>query len=164
MSIEQFIKELTMPKKKQYQIVNARVEVLSGGPGPGILVAELELLPQTAKGKPIFYTLAEVEAMPAFYKTKASVFDWFVNQDEHESDLSNLQNKATLYEGESYADFFENHKGIECYEGLRYLIYVMRAEWKDVEAFIKKTKGKLLSEIEIPKSDVEEDWENGEED
>ncbi|ADL24984.1 hypothetical protein FSU_2347 [Fibrobacter succinogenes subsp. succinogenes S85] len=102
--------------------------------------------------------------MPAFYKTKASVFDWFVNQDEHESDLCDLQNKATLYEGESYADFFENHKGIECYEGLRYLIYVMRADWDDVEAFIKATKGKLLSEIEIPKSDVEEDWENGEED
>jgi hypothetical protein len=40
----------------------------------------------------------------------------------------------------------------------------MRADWDDVEAFIKKTKGKLLSEIEIPKSDVEEDWENGEED
>ena len=153
-----------MPKEKQYQIVNARVEVLSGGPEPGFLVAELELQPQTAKGKPIFYTLAEVEGMPAFYKTKASVFDWFVNQDEHESDLCDLQNKATLYEGESYADFFENHKGIECYDGLRYLIYVMRAEWEDVEAFIKKTKGKLLSEIEIPKSDVEEDWENGEED
>ena len=103
-----------MPKEKQYKIVNARVEVLSGGPEPGFLVAELELQPQTAKGKPIFYTLAEVEGMPAFYKTKASVFDWFVNQDEHESDLCDLQNKATLYEGESYADFFENHKGTEC--------------------------------------------------
>lgn len=51
-----------MPKEKQYKIVNARVEVLSGGPEPGFLVAELELQPQTAKGKPIFYTLAEVEA------------------------------------------------------------------------------------------------------
>ena len=46
-----------MPKKKQYQIVNARVEVLSGGPEPGIVVAELELQPQTAKGKPFFFTI-----------------------------------------------------------------------------------------------------------
>jgi hypothetical protein len=153
-----------MPKKKQYQIVNARVEVLSGGPEPGIVVAELELLPQTAKGKPFFLTIDEVDGMPAIFKTETSVFDWFINEAEHESDLIELQNKASLYEGESYADFFENHKGIECYEGLRYLIYVMRAEWEDVEAFIKATKGKLLSEIEIPKSDVEEDWENGEED
>ena len=153
-----------MPKKKQYQIVNARVEVLSGGPEPGIVVAELELLPQTAKGKPFFLTIDEVDGMPAIFKTETSVFDWFVNQAEHESDLIDLQNKASLYEGEGYAELFENHKGIECYQGLRYLIYVTRAEWKGLKSFIKKTKGKLLSEIEIPKSDVEEDWENGEED
>ena len=48
-----------MPKEKQYKIVNARVEVLSGGPEPGFLVAELELQPQTAKGKPIFYSLGD---------------------------------------------------------------------------------------------------------
>ncbi len=153
-----------MPKKKQYQIVNARVEVLSGGPEPGIVVAELELLPQTAKGKPFFFTIEELDGMPAIFKTETSVFDWFINHAEHESDLIDLANNASVYEGESYADLFENHKGIECYEGLRYLIYVTRAEWKDLKSFIKKTKGKLLSEIEIPKSDAEEAWENGEED
>ena len=101
--------------------------------------------------------------MPAFYKTKESVFDKLMNPDEDEDVISDIVNKHTLYEGESYADFFENHKGIECYEGLRYLIYIMRADWDKTKAFIKKTKGKNLSEIEIPKSDVEEDWENGEE-
>lgn len=149
-----------MPKTKQYQIINARVEVYSGGPDPAIIVAEVELMPQTAKGKPVFYTLSEVDGMPAFYKTKESVFDRFM--DPTEDDFSDIVNKHTLYEGESYADFFENHKGIECYEGLRYLIYIMRADWDTTKAFIKKTKGKLLNEIEIPKSDVEEDWENGE--
>ena len=149
-----------MPKTKQYQIVNARVDVFSGGPDPSILVAEVELKPQTAKGKPIFYTLVEVESTPGFYKTKESVFEKFM--DPNENDFSDIVNKHTLYEGESYADFFENHKGIECYEGLRYLIYIMRADWDTTKAFIKKTKGQLLNEIEIPKSDVEEDWENGE--
>ena len=153
-----------MPKKKQYQIVNARVDVLAGGPDPSLLFAEVELMPQTAKGKPVFYTLSEAEGMPAFYKTKESIFDKLVNPDEDEDVISDIVNKHTLYEGESYADFFENHKGIECYEGLRYLIYIMRADWNETKAFIKKTKGKLLSEIEIPKSDAEEDWENGEED
>jgi hypothetical protein len=38
----------------------------------------------------------------------------------------------------------------------------MRADWDKTKAFIKKTKGKLLNEIEIPKSDAEEEWENGE--
>ena len=104
--------------------------------------------------------LPKVESTPGFYKTKESVFEKFM--DPNENDFSDIVNKHTLYEGESYADFFENHKGIECYEGLRYLIYIMRADWDTTKAFIKKTKGKLLSEIEIPKSDVEEDWENGE--
>lgn len=149
-----------MPKTKQHQIINARVEVYSGGPDPSILVAEVELMPQTAKGKPVFYTLSEVDGMPAFYKTKESVFDKLMNPDEDV--ISDIVNKHTLYEGESYADFFENHKGIECYEGLRYLIYIMRADWDTTKAFIKKTKGKLLNEIEIPKSDAEEEWENGE--
>ena len=150
-------------KNTKYQIVDARVEVCSGGPDPAIIVAEVELMPQTAKGKPVFYTLSEAEGMPAFYKTKESVFDKLMNPDEDEDVISDIVNKHTLYEGESYADFFENHKGIECYEGLRYLIYIMRADWDKTKAFIKKTKGKNLSEIEIPKSDVEEDWENGEE-
>ena len=149
-----------MPKKKQYQIVNARVDVLAGGPDPSLLFAEVELMPQTAKGKPVFYTLSEAEGMPAFYKTKESVFDRFM--DPTENDFSDIVNNHTLYEGESYADFFENHKGIECYEGLRYLIYIMRADWDTTKAFIKKTKGKLLNEIDIPKSDAEEEWENGE--
>ena len=151
-----------MPKTKQYQIVNARVEAYSGGPDAAMIVAEVELMPQTAKGKPVFYTLSEVEGMPAFYKTKESVFDILVNPPEDESVLSDIANKHTLYEGERYSDFFENYTGIECYEGLRYLVYIMRADWDDTKAFIKNTKGKLLSEIEIPKSDAEEAWENGE--
>ena len=147
-------------KNTKYQIVDARVDQASGGPDAPILVAEVELKP--SNGVPFFYTVIECEGFPMVYKTEQSVFDWWMNPDEHESELDDLQDAGPLYEGESYADFFENHKGIECYEGLRYLIYTMRASWDDVEAFIKKTKGKLLNEIEIPKSDVEEDWENGE--
>lgn len=147
-------------KDTKYQIVNARVDQASGGPDAPILVAEVELKP--SNGVPFFYTVIECEGFPMVYKTEQSVFDWWMNPDEHESELDDLQDAGPLYEGESYADFFENHEGIECYEGLRYLIYVMRASWDDAKAFIEGTKGKNLSEIEIPKSDVEEDWENGE--
>lgn len=147
-------------KDTKYQIVNARVDQASGGPDAPILVAEVELKP--SNGVPFFYTVIECEGFPMVYKTEQSVFDWWMNPDEHESELDDLQDAGPLYEGESYADFFENHEGIECYEGLRYLIYIMRASWDDAKAFIEGTKGKNLSEIEIPKSDVEEDWENGE--
>lgn len=147
-------------KDTKYQIVNARVDQASGGPDAPILVAEVELKP--SNGIPFFYTLIECEGMPMVYKTEQSVFDWWMNPDEHESELDDLQDAGPLYEGESYNELFEDHKGIECYEGLRYLIYIMRASWDNAKAFIEGTKGKNLSEIEIPKSDVEEDWENDE--
>lgn len=147
-------------KDTKYQIVNARVDQASGGPDAPILVAEVELKP--SNGVPFFYTLIECEGFPMVYKTEQSVFDWWMNPNEHESELDDLQDAGPLYEGESYADFFENHEGIECYEGLRYLIYVMRTGWDEAEAYIQATKGKNLDEIEIPSSDVEEEWENGE--
>lgn len=147
-------------KDTKYQIVNARVDQASGGPDAPILVAEVELKP--SNGVPFFYTLIECEGMPMVYKTEQSVFDWWMNPDEHESELDDLQDAGSVYEGENYNELFEDHKGIECYEGLRYLIYVMRASWDDAKTFIEGTKGKNLDEIEIPKSDVEEDWENGE--
>lgn len=149
-----------MAKTKKYQIVNARVEQASGGPDIAILVAEVELKP--AKGVPFFYTLIECEGMPMVYKTESSVFDWWMEPDTYESELDDLQDAGSVYDGENYNELFEDHKGIECYEGLRYLIYVMRASWDDAKAFIEGTKGKNLDEIEIPSSDVEEDWENGE--
>ncbi|MBR2057560.1 MAG: hypothetical protein IJ982_01305, partial [Fibrobacter sp.] len=99
-------------KDTKYQIVNARVDQASGGPDAPILVAEVELKP--AKGSPFFYTVIECEGFPMVYKTEQSVFDWWMNPDEHESELDDLQDAGPLYEGESYADFFENHEGIEC--------------------------------------------------
>lgn len=145
-------------KDTKYQIVNARVDQASGGPDAPILVAEVELKP--SNGVPFFYTVIECEGFPMVYKTEQSVFDWWMNPDEHESELDDLQDAGPLYEGENYDELFEDHKGIECYEGLRYLIYVMRTGWDEAEAFIQATKGKNLDEIEIPASDAEVEWKS----
>ena len=71
-------------------------------------------------------------------------------------------------------DFFNCFfKGMSKGSGTIFLIFMIGGAFKMLEDtgtikaaiawLIKKTKGKLLNEIEIPKSDVEEDWENGEE-
>ena len=152
-----------MAKTKKYQIVNARVEQASGGPDAAILVAEVELKPST--GAPFFYTLVECEDMPMVYKTETSVFDWWIKPDAHESELDDLQDAGSVYEGENYNGLFEDHKNIECYEGLRYLIYLMRdLDWKASTVYIQATKGKNLDEIEVPSSEAEIEWETGAED
>ena len=149
----------TTAKNEKYQIVGVRVDQASGGPDVAILVAEVELKP--ANGASFFYTVVECEGHPLFFKTESSVFDWWMNPDEHETELDDLQVTGSVCDGMDYNELFENHKGIECYEGLRYLIYIMRASWDDAEAFIKATQGKNFDEIEIPKSDAEEEWEEG---
>lgn len=146
---------------KKYQIVNARVDQCSGGPDPAIFNAEVELKP--SRGKPFFFTITECDGMPMIFKTSSSVFDWWMDQDTYSDELDKLQEAGSLYESEGYSELFENHDDIECYEGLRYLIYLIHASWDDTESFIAQTKGKFLDEIEIPKSDVEEEWEEEEE-
>ena len=127
-----------MPKTKKYQIVNARVDQASGGPDAAVLVTEVELKPAT--GAPFFYTIVECEGHPLFFETESSVFDWWMNSDEHETELDNLQVTGSVCDGMDYNELFENHKGIECYEGLRYLIYIMRASWDRTS-----TKSRFLS-------------------
>lgn len=113
------------------------------------------------KGKPIFFTITECDGMPMIFKTSTSVFDWWMDQDTYSDELDKLQEAGSLYGSDSYSDLFDDHDGIECFEGLRYLIYLVRASWEEMESFIAQTKGKFLDEIEIPKSDVEEVWEEG---
>ncbi len=135
-----------MPNTQKYQIVNARVEQVSGGPDPAIFVAEVELKPST--GAPFFYTIIEYEGMPMIYKTEFSVFDWWMEPNAHESALDNLQKAGSLYDGEDYEGLSKIQKNIECYQGLRYIVHIMRdLNWDEAEAYIQATKGKYVDEV-----------------
>ena len=135
-----------MPKAKKYQIVNARVEQASGGPDVAILVADVELKPET--GAPFYLTLVECEGMPMVYKTEATLWDWWMEPNAHEEELDSLVDAVSLYDGENYNELLENHKDIECYQGLCYLVHIMRdLDWDEAEAYIQATKGKNLDEV-----------------
>lgn len=139
------------------QIVNVRIEQLSGGPDIGIIVGEVELKP--ASGDSVFLSIAEGDGCPMVYKTDYSIFDKLMDPDEHGDELDELEANNLLYASDGYYELFDDRENIECFDGIRYLVYLTRASWDDTEAFIKATKGKNLDEIEVPKSDVEQDWE-----
>lgn len=139
------------------QIVNARVEQLSGGPDIGIFCGEVEL--KLADGDSVFLSITEADGCPMIFKTDHSVFDMLTDLDESGDDLDELEANNLLYASDGYAELFEDGESYECIDGIRYLVYLIRASWDDTEAFIKATKGKSLNEINIPKSDAEEDWE-----
>ena len=140
------------------QIVNARIEQLSGGPDIGIFVGEVELKP--ASGGSVFLSITEADGCPMIFKTDHSVFDMLADLDQCGEDLDELEANNLLYASDGYAELFEDRENIEYFDGIRYLVYLIRASWDDTEAFIKATKGKNLDEIEVPKSDAEEEIED----
>jgi len=139
------------------QIVNARVEQISGGPDVGIFVGEVELMPES--GASVFFSIMETEGCPMSFKTDHSVFEKLANPDEFDDELDELEANNLLYVGDGYVEMLEELEGIELYDGIRYLVYLIRASWDEIDAFIAKTKGKNLEDIEVPEPDLEEDWD-----
>lgn len=141
---------------EQMKIANARIEQISGGPDIGIIVGEVELKPKT--GSSIFLSISEADGCPMIFKTDHSVLDVLIDMDDNDA-FDKLQTENMLYESDGYSELFENSDQIECFEGVRYLVYLTRASWEDVDKFIKKTVGKDLAKVKVPEIDVEEEIE-----
>jgi hypothetical protein len=139
---------------EKVKIMNARIEQISGGPDIPIFVGEVELKPKS--GESFFFSISECEGMPAVFKTDHSVLD--VLMGEEDDAFEKLQDNL-LYEGENYDGLLEIGDKIECFDGVLYLVYLMRASWEDVDKFIKKTVGKDLAKVKVPEIDVEEEIE-----
>jgi hypothetical protein len=135
-----------MPKTPKYQIENAHIEQASGGPDVAILVADVQLKP--TEGNPFYLTLVECEGMPMVYRTESTLLDLWLEPNAHEDELDDLVDNVAIYDGENYDELLKNNKNIECYQGLRYLVHIMRdLDWDEAEAYIQATKGKNLDEI-----------------
>lgn len=140
------------------QIVNARIEQLSGGPDIGIINGEVELKP--AGGDSVFLSISEADGYPMAFRTDHSVFDKLMNPDEFGDELDELEANNLLYVGEGYGEMLGELEGAEFYDGIRYLVYLVRASWDDTEAFIAKTKGLYLEDIEVPELPSDDEFQD----
>jgi len=146
----------------KYQIKDVKCDVVGGdvgpcGPIPGVVVAEVELLSEA--GETLFLSIAECEGIPNMYKTAESVFDKHFEDPIDDAFFDELN--ATGYIdclGSSYEEFFEE-TDFELYQEFRYLTYIVRSDWDEINRFKAETVGKWIGDFEIPMSDVEEDWE-----
>jgi len=148
----------------KYQIKDVKCGVVDGGvgpcgPGPGVVVAEVEL--KSDAGETVFLSLAECDGIPNFYKTETSVYDKHF-EDPIDMDFFDKLNEDGFVDGLGcgYEEFFEE-SDYELYQEFRYLVYVARSDWDEIDRFKAETVGKWIGDFEIPKSDVEEDWEQG---
>lgn len=145
----------------RYKVVAARCEVGDGGMTPcgpifGPVIGEIHL--QGDNGEDFFLCDAEVEGIPNIYKTPMSTID-----DQLSASIFDNGEKEAFFHScyvdgtDDYEELLSN-KEDEFYDAYRYLTYIVRASWEDTKAFIEKTAGKYLDEMDIPMSDIEEDY------
>lgn len=139
----------------------------------------LEIEFQSKSGKPVFLSAVEFEGFPMIFKTDESIYNrlMFSGAESEEAadalsreELENLDEEFredlnenhTVYSGEGYEEFYDDKKcGGTLHEAIRFLIYVLRSDWDEIDRAKKEYIGKVVGEFEYPKCDAERAWEQG---
>ena len=139
----------------RYYIEDIKCDIGVGGiacgPVAGPVIAEAKV---KSDDEEFYMSLAEVDGIPNFFKTKESTYEMQLNQEMTDEEVEVLQ--ENYIKTEDYEEILSN-KDSEWYSLFRYLIYIVRSDWDECERFLKETSGKYLDEIEVPFCDLEEE-------
>lgn len=137
-----------------YKICNVRVKQLGGAPFSATIIVEVEF--EIESGEKVFYAIMETEGLPMLFKSKTSMYEELVAlENDYDEQEKIIESENLLFECDSYEDLFQKEDEIIPELALRYLVYIVREDWDKMNEYIENTKGKYLSEIEIPPSDVD---------
>ena len=110
-------------------------------------------------------SVAEVEGMASFYISDEDIFDRLNNIGEYDEDLQDiLDSSPEDYEGvplkEDYDAIFEyaQENNSDALQLVRYAILVTRCDAEDLDDIIEMGEGKFIDEINVPMSDIEEEY------
>ncbi len=144
-------------KKTRYMVKDVKCDICGGvgpcGPGPGIVVAQVQLESET--GESLYLAASELEGFAAIFKNDASLFETLMDPDSDPEDLPDF-----IYEGEGYAEFYGKPRR-KLFQEIRYLVYILRSSWDEIDRFKKETVGKYIGDFEIPKCDAEQEFDEG---
>ena len=150
----------------KYQILDSRYGITEGGmacgPVPGNVIAEVKVR-DTETGEEKYFVDEEAFGTVNICMTTESIFDKLMSQPEDDDFWDWLNNEALVLSYSDYGDFYSELGDSEQDKLYRYLIYIVRAEEENLEEFMEAQKGKYIDEITIPKTDVEEEMEELEE-
>lgn len=140
----------------RFKVLEAKCGVGRGGfacgPVGGPVIGEIKL--EDENGDRFYLNLSEVDGIPNWFRTDRSTID--DQLEESSEEVFEYLNDNYIDVGE-YVDVFSDPDE-EMYQAYRYLIYLVRCKMELVDPFIESTVGKYLDEMEIPMSDVEEDY------
>lgn len=148
---------------KRFLVEDVKVGVSEGGmacgPVGGSVVGEVRIA-DTENGTVNFYSLVEVEGIPNFSKTDISVYEQLIREDEGK-DFYDMLFEHAFGDFMGYGDFYESLDGRDLSEEdmiWKYLVYVVRASWEEVEKMKAESIGRCIGDFEIPVCDAEEEY------
>lgn len=137
---------------------------ISCGPVSGSLIATVKY---TESGKTQWLSMAEYDGFPNFYLADKDIHDELVKEDLEDENFVDYTNSLAIDEfdgvqiGGEYEDLFavlSEDPENPAVDLIRYLIALIRCDEDDLEGLIQMAKGKYADEIDIPVSDVEQEW------
>ncbi len=150
---------------KKFLIEDVKVGVSIGGmacgPVPGNVIAEV-CLRDVEEGTVKYHSLAEVEGTLNFFETDISTYDRQIENDPDEGFWDMLSEHSSGGFSDYYS-FFENLEELKLHDDdhllvWKYLVYMVRAEWEEVEQMKTESIGKCLGAFEIPVCVEEQDY------
>ena len=125
------------------------------------VVASIEF---DVNGSSFFLSIYQKDNMPGFYLSEEDIFNRLL----HVRQFPELMKYRILYFAGFKVDWYENiypaiYRLIDTQYAklLRLICYMARENIKDVEEMIKHNKKKFLDDIEIPTTDIEEQFFEG---
>ena len=152
---------------KRYLIEDAKCGITDGGMACGPVSGSVIATVKFKEGdKSQYLSLAEVSGIPNFFLTDRDVYDDLIKEDFDDKEFDSYMNASYISDfngvelGE-YVDVLESiHEDPEnpAVSLLRYIIALVRCPMEDVDGLVEIASGKYADELEIPISDVEEDY------
>ena len=155
-------------KMKRYLIEDAKCGISDGGiacgPVPGHVVTSVKF---SDGEESRWLNLAEVDGMPNVYLTEEEVYEAMIKDDPEDETLTErleedyIEGLDGIAFGMDYSETFasiEEEPDSPAVPLIKYMIALTRCEMGDVQSLLKLGIGRYADELEIPVSDVEEEY------
>ena len=149
---------------KRFLIEDVRVGISQGGiacgPVPGNVIGEIVL--RDEDGKATYHCMAEVSGTLNFYESEASIYQGQIDEDFDNAEFADLLESSFTEGYDNYYDFYEEVNAKQPLSVIarirKYLTYMVRADWPEIDSLKADTIGKLISDTEIPLCDAEAEY------
>ena len=156
-----------------YLIEEAKCGITNGGmacgPYPGTVVTAVKYR-KGQKSKWLY--LSEVDGIPCFTLTDKDIYNDLLKEDVDNEEFIEYLNAHSIdkldgiefsgdYGVNSYGDIFDSiseNPENPVIPLIRYIIALTRCEKEETEPLIRMAQGKYVNELEIPVSDIEEEY------